>query len=973
MDPVSIAAGAAGLTVSCGTIVKTLYGWIHDTVDVDENISSLCDEVTTLSRVLESISNTSVQAPVAVTVEIDPDNGLWGSLRTTLDDVKGTFEKLNQLLAELEKSSSFFSRGFLRKPRKQIRFSLRSKEITIYKERIKSYNTAMTSALQMLNICLLIQSNSSQDSVVNLLSGLKSQLRRVESALQTRSYSSSGESSAEDNRISRNLRHFVQIAENFHSSASTIIGNRSTVWEGSILGEPLTQAQTSRIEEWIPPPLSEEDFTQQNSIADESSRGDAISGDAEGLHSDSGSDIDKDLTKRLEDLAIQNLRSGDNAKAEQFYRSVIDRGEASHRPSHYVTNMRVQLAYAFMRQGKWIEAEEIMAPIAFEKRVNDVLVYHGMHAIAMIHLRNSNLEAADRCCKRALWGKRKALGKESASCWDTLALLASICAAKNDVAEAEAHRSFIPPTYQVMTDTDALAYLDRTVARDQTAPALLHTAEAGLTSRQTSSALRQDDPEVISSQPSAIPPIQLTPTSQFIVSQPPTPSQNVVESGNPRHEFFDILPSQIIRGTGSAAISSLHQCFPSSVETTQAEVTCPTTPRLFVGIYYGTVHCAVSYSTKISVPRNVDVITKWIDSSAYTKPTVPAVIYYDQYQNVIGWGHNVAEALDTEGCPKPGVHKVDWIKLYLEIVGNHLDPNSLPPLPPGKNAIDVSADYLLKLRLAIQTLLLETLGNAFLQEGGQIHWCFTMPRTWGQSMKAALETAIERAGYLQTEHETRLSLFSQTETSVLYCLKTHLITLQQTDAFIVVDCPKGIVDLSAYEMVAEAPFTLTELTTGSQGTCGSLAVSRNFSHILREKIQKMKLPDGHKTAGRIYVTATREFENQIKPRFHDSGQKWLIDVGTETDYPEADIKDGDMIFTNEEILSCFRPATTRILEMAVVVTGEFASSDFVFGQIKHHVLARTQINVARSADALLARVKGAVMTGISRFTGESLC
>ena len=310
---------------------------------------------------------------------------------------------------------------------------------------------------------------------------------------------------------------------------------------------------------------------------------------------------------------------------------------------------------------------------------------------------------------------------------------------------------------------------------------------------------------------------------------------------------------------------------------------------------------------------------------------VPAVIYYDQYQNVIGWGHNVAEALDTEGCPKPGVHKVDWIKLYLEIVGNHLDPNSLPPLPPGKNAIDVSADYLLKLRLAIQTLLLETLGNAFLQEGGQIHWCFTMPRTWGQSMKAALETAIERAGYLQTEHETRLSLFSQTETSVLYCLKTHLITLQQTDAFIVVDCPKGIVDLSAYEMVAEAPFTLTELTTGSQGTCGyvvyfvtcrlhlmmfrSLAVSRNFSHILREKIQKMKLPDGHKTAGRIYVTATREFENQIKPRFHDSGQKWLIDVGTETDYPEADIKDGDMIFTNEEILSCFRPATTRILEM----------------------------------------------------------
>jgi hypothetical protein len=152
MDPVSIAAGAAGLAVSCGTIVKTLYGWIYDTVGVDENISSLCDEVTTLSCVLESISNTSVQVPGAVITEIDPENGLWGSLRTTLDDVKGTFKKLNQLLAELEKSSSLLSRGFLRRPSKQITFSLRLKEITTYKDRIKSYNTAMTSALQMINV-----------------------------------------------------------------------------------------------------------------------------------------------------------------------------------------------------------------------------------------------------------------------------------------------------------------------------------------------------------------------------------------------------------------------------------------------------------------------------------------------------------------------------------------------------------------------------------------------------------------------------------------------------------------------------------------------------------------------------------------------------------------------------------------------------------------------------------------------------
>ncbi|EGU84878.1 hypothetical protein FOXB_04607, partial [Fusarium oxysporum f. sp. conglutinans Fo5176] len=430
MDPVSIAAGAAGLAVSCATIVKTIYCWIDDTVDVDDNVSSLCDEITTLSRVLDSISNTSVQVPVAVMAEIDPDNGLWGSLRTTLDDVKATFKKLNQLLAELEKSSSF-----------------------------------------MINVCLLIQSNSSQDSMFKVLSSLKSQVERVEFALHTNNLPSPAGLSAEDDCISRNLRQFVQVANKFHSSASIIVGTRSTVWGGSILGEPLTQAQISRIEEWIPPFSSEENFSGRSSIADGLSRGNMTSDNAEGLHSDSGSDIDKDLTKRLEDLAIQNQRSEDYAKAEQFYRSAINRAEASHRPSRYVVNIRVQLAYACMRQEKWTEAEEIMAPIALERRANDVLVYHGMHALALVHRGDSNLDAADRCCKRALWGKRKMLGKEDASCWDTVALLASICDAKNDVAEAEAHRSFIPPTSHVVIDADALGYLDRTVVREKTASA----------------------------------------------------------------------------------------------------------------------------------------------------------------------------------------------------------------------------------------------------------------------------------------------------------------------------------------------------------------------------------------------------------------------------------------------------------------------------------------------------------------------
>ncbi len=152
MDPLSIAASAAGLATGCTKVVATLYTWIDDTIAVDVNVASLCDEIKALGRVLESISSASTSAPRPVMAEIDPDGSLWAAVKATLGDINNTLAKVNQLLDEVRNSSGVFSRGFLRKPTKQIKFGLRSKEIATYKDRVQSYNTAMTSALQMINV-----------------------------------------------------------------------------------------------------------------------------------------------------------------------------------------------------------------------------------------------------------------------------------------------------------------------------------------------------------------------------------------------------------------------------------------------------------------------------------------------------------------------------------------------------------------------------------------------------------------------------------------------------------------------------------------------------------------------------------------------------------------------------------------------------------------------------------------------------
>ncbi|KAH6848057.1 hypothetical protein B0I37DRAFT_156498 [Chaetomium sp. MPI-CAGE-AT-0009] len=454
MDPLSIAASAAGLATACTKIVTTLYTWIDDTIAVDENVAGLSDEIKALARVLESISSASTLTLRPVMAEIDPDGSLWAVVKATLGDINNTLAKLAQLLDEVQTSSRVFSRGFLRKPTKQIKFGFRSKEITTYKVRVQSYNTAVTSALQMINVCLMIHNNSSQDAVFNVLHGLKSQIGRVEIAshqgarLEPTVGPAGSSRDADGNQIAQNLRQLVRVAETFHSNASAITreGPRSTVWGGSVLGDPLTSEQFSNIESWIPPPNNSQGGTTVVSPSH---------------HSDSDDDIDEALLKRLRELAVDSRQKGDYPKAENFYRKVINRSEANeskYAPQDLVQD-RIHLAYACLHQRKWADAEAIILPMATERKLADIAVYVGLHALALVHLHSSDFAKADQCCKRALWGKRKILGKENPSCWETLALLSRICGARGETEEAEAHRTFIPASYQPVLRLEPLTYL----------------------------------------------------------------------------------------------------------------------------------------------------------------------------------------------------------------------------------------------------------------------------------------------------------------------------------------------------------------------------------------------------------------------------------------------------------------------------------------------------------------------------------
>ncbi|UKZ81148.1 hypothetical protein TrVFT333_008919 [Trichoderma virens FT-333] len=383
--------------------------------------------------------------------------------------------------------------------------------------------------------------------------------------------------------------------------------------------------------------------------------------------------------------------------------------------------------------------------------------------------------------------------------------------------------------------------------------------------------------------------------------------------------------------------------------------------QLIVGIDFGTTFSGVAFAFATNNEAKEDIITEWPGAGSYTKQKIPTVLYYDQYQKVVGWGPDIADALAPTGYPKPGVQKVEWFKLQLMLSGNtYIDPINLPPLPPGKSEIDVAADYLFKLRQAMRSSLQKTLGEVFNREERNIRYYLTVPAIWNDAGKAATRAAAIQAGFLRDENDNRLTLVSEPEAAALFCSKTGLLNLKVHDAVLIVDCGGGTVDLIAYEVEDENPFTVAECTAGSGDSCGSTALNRNFSNILRTKIRKMKLPDGSKTAGRVYAKCIMDFENRIKADFRNNGQKWAVDVGIEAEFPEAGIEEGYMTFTNEEILQCFEPVVNRILELV--------RNQIIAIQAQNRTLQNIlvfQSKVVRPMDSVAAIVKGAVTAGIT--------
>ncbi|KAK9458039.1 hypothetical protein V1511DRAFT_455245 [Dipodascopsis uninucleata] len=407
-------------------------------------------------------------------------------------------------------------------------------------------------------------------------------------------------------------------------------------------------------------------------------------------------------------------------------------------------------------------------------------------------------------------------------------------------------------------------------------------------------------------------------------------------------------------------------------------------PQLIIGIDFGTTNSGVAFAWATGLETKEDIISEWPGLGNMTKFKIPSVLYYDSTGKIVGWGSDSQACTNMSGQPRPGITKVEWFKLHLQRnYKSYINPNRLPSLPFGKSEIEVVADYLGCLRDAMVKELHKKLGDIFVREEKNIKYFLTVPAIWDDAGKNATRQAAVLAGFVDDISDRRLSLITEPEAAAVFCAKRGVMELRRGDSFLIVDCGGGTVDLIAYEVEDEDPFTVRECTSGTGDSCGSTAIDVNFKHIVDARLDRIRGLDEKqekKIKDKIRRRCREDFE-RIKIGFGNKSEiDWSIDVGMEVDFEEANIIEGNIIFSNDDILLAYNPIVRRIVELvrdqitavqaqnkflkAILVVGGFGASQYLYDQLRLQVPPQYSNKVLRPMDSVAAIVRGAVVTGI---------
>ncbi|KAH8818665.1 hypothetical protein DL96DRAFT_1820093 [Flagelloscypha sp. PMI_526] len=377
-----------------------------------------------------------------------------------------------------------------------------------------------------------------------------------------------------------------------------------------------------------------------------------------------------------------------------------------------------------------------------------------------------------------------------------------------------------------------------------------------------------------------------------------------------------------------------------------------TTRKLVLGIDVGTTYSGISYSILDpgQVPEIKHVTRFPAQDRAGADSKIPSIMYYDQKGVARAFG---AEALDEGIIDKAYQEdwtKVEWFKLFL--AKSESVHQKLKPLPPGKTATLVFADFLGYLFRCAEKYIRETHHNGdTLWEGvqaGHVHFVLTHPNAWEGIQQSQLRDAAVKAGLISAnpDGQARLQFVTEGEASLHFCLQQGLgqSMSQSEKGTLIIDAGGGTIDISVYAPTSIAnKIGFEEIATPHCQFNGSVFVTLEAKRALAEKLQKSKFADD-------LDEIIRRFDSSTKIMFRNPKEPSFIRFGRPKDNePAYGIRNGQLRLTGDEVASFFKPSVQSIIEAVTSIgfdasnsvsraflVGGFAASDHMFNCLKAH-------------------------------------
>ncbi|KAN0086227.1 hypothetical protein V8E55_007361 [Tylopilus felleus] len=340
--------------------------------------------------------------------------------------------------------------------------------------------------------------------------------------------------------------------------------------------------------------------------------------------------------------------------------------------------------------------------------------------------------------------------------------------------------------------------------------------------------------------------------------------------------------------------------------------------KLVLAFDIGTTYSSVAYSILESyrTPEVFSVTRFPAQGIARADSKVPSLLYYDKSGALKAAGAEVLTSDVIQTAQTEGWTKADLWKLHL--CPSHLASslNELPPLPPGKSAVDVLTDFIKYLFDCCKTYLLERhpeLTWSSLEHS--IEYILTYPGGWGEQ-RHLYHQAIERTGLVSSvpEEQSRVHLLTDGQGGLHFCiaqlLNGEVVNSTVPQGVVVIDAGGGTIDLSMYSItMASNRISCEEIAPAECRLQGSIFVTCRARALISRKLGDWE----HSTAEGI-AQFTREFDETTKLVIDSDQEPAYVRVaGRRTHSSRHCIISGQLKLSGEEATGLFQDSVDAII------------------------------------------------------------